>query len=131
MSPYLIVLAVAVAAFVLLLAFGRRWAPARPGAGRTAEIVATGMASTNIAGAVGLAWFVAEILVYDGAIMVIEASTCAALIALLAALTTGGLALGRRGKTGTALALLAVGALPTLFVYGFLVYLDNNPIDWR
>lgn len=131
MSPYLIVLAVAVAAFVLLLAFGRRWEPARPGAGRTAEIVATGMASTNIAGAVGLAWFVAEILVYDGANMVIELSICVVLIVLLAALTAGGLALGRRGKTRTGLSVLAVGALPTLFVYGFLVYLDNNPIDWR
>ncbi len=34
-------------------------------------------------------------------------------------------------KMKTAIALLSVGAVPTLVVYGFLVYLEFNPIDWR
>lgn len=75
------------------------------------------MSSTTIAAIVGLAWFVSGVLVQDGTIMVMELSICVVPIALLAALTTGGLALGRRGKTRTALAMLVVGALPTLFVY--------------
>lgn len=123
MSPFLIILAVAIATFVLLLTFGGRQS-------RAAEIVAAGMASINIAGVVGLGWFTAGILNYDG-VMVIELSICAGLMALLLLITGGGFALKRRGRTAAALAVLAAGALPTLLVYGFLLYLDNNPIDWR
>jgi hypothetical protein len=50
---------------------------------------------------------------------------------LLAAITAGGLALNCRGRMKTAIALLSVGAAPTIFVYGFLLYLEFNPIDWR
>lgn len=87
-------------------------------------------ASINIAGALGLGWFVAEMLVYDS-VLVLEILSCIVLIALLAGITAGGLALDRRGKTKTAIAVLSIGALPTVLVYGFLVYLAFNPIDWR
>jgi hypothetical protein len=69
-------------------------------------------------------------LVYDS-VLVLEILGCVVLMALLAAITAGGLALNRRGKTKTAIALLSVGAVPTAVVYGFLVYLEFNPIDWR
>ena len=69
-------------------------------------------------------------LFYDG-VMVVELAICAALISVLALTTGGALALRRRGKTGSAVALLAVTALPTLAAFGFLIYLDANPIDWR
>jgi hypothetical protein len=94
------------------------------------RILLTIAISITIAGMFGLGWLATGMLAYDG-VMVMELSICAALMALLAAITTGGLALDRRGRTKAAIALLSVGAIPTLAVYGFLVYLEFNPIDWR
>ena len=112
------------AMFALLLAFGAggRRAPV--------EIVAAALASMNIAGVLGLGWFVAEMLLDDG-VMVVELSICAGLMAVLAAITAGGFALERRGKSGAAVALFAIAAVPTIAVLGFLLYLDGHPIDWR
>ena len=110
--------------FALLLAFdpGGRRAPM--------EIVVAASASTNIAGVLGLGWFAIKTLLQDG-VMVVELSICAGLMAVLAAITAGGFALKRRSKSGGAVALLAVAALPTIAVFGFLLYLDRHPIDWR
>ncbi|MDP1840218.1 MAG: hypothetical protein Q8N31_00920 [Reyranella sp.] len=94
------------------------------------RFVVAALASINIAGVLGLAWFAAVMLFYDG-VMVVELAICAVLISVLALITWGGLALRRRGHSGAAIALLAVTALPTLAVFGFLLYLDRNPIDWR
>ena len=129
-SPLLLIFAAAIATFVLLQAFGGRQGLTAPNAGKVAQVVAALLASINIAGVVGLVWFAAGMLANDG-VMVIELSICAGLIAILVSLTACGVLLGRRGLSGGGLTLLAVGALPTLFVYGFLVYLDFNPIDWR
>lgn len=49
-------------------------------------------------------------------------------IAVLVMLTLGGLALNRRGRTGAAITLLAIGTLPIVAAAG---YLEANPIDWR
>jgi hypothetical protein len=62
---------------------------------------------------------------------VLEISVCAALLIALALITGGGFVLARRRKLQAATILLAVAALPTLVVYGCLVYLDTHPIDWR
>jgi hypothetical protein len=129
-SPLLLVFAAAIATFVLLQAFGGRQGLTAPNAGKVAQVVAALLASINIAGVVGLVWFAAGMLTHDG-VMVIELSICAGLIAILVSLTACGVLLGRRGMCGGGLTLLAVGSLPTLFVYAFLVYLDFNPIDWR
>jgi hypothetical protein len=94
------------------------------------RILVTTATTINIAGVLGLGWFVAGMLVYDS-VLVLEILGCLVLMALLAAITAGGLALNRRGKTKTAIALLSVGVVPTAVVYGFLVYLEINPIDWR
>ena len=94
------------------------------------KYIAAGLASVNIAGVLGLGWFVAGMFTYDG-VMIFELSICAGLMVLLSAITAGGVALKRGGRTRTAIALLSVGAVPTLFIYGFLVYLEFNPIDWR
>ena len=110
--------------FALLLALG-------PGGRRAPmEIVAAASASMNIAGVLGLGWFAIKTLLQDG-VMVVELSICAGLMAVLAAITAGGFALKRRGKFGGAVALLAVAALPTIAVFGFLLYLNRHPIDWR
>jgi hypothetical protein len=125
MLPLLVILIVGLPAFALLLRFGpevRR---------KPVKILASAMAAINVAGTAGLGWFVIEILTHDGVVMIAELSTCAGLMALLLLLTGAGLELSRRGKTGASTALLAVGALPTIFVYGFLAYLFLNPIDWR
>jgi hypothetical protein len=125
MSPLLILLVIGVVTFALLLRFG-------PGeASSVTKIFASAMAATNVAGMLGLAWFVVDNLLHEGVVMVVELSACASLMALLTVFTGGGLALTRRANTKTGMALLAAGALPTIFVYGFLVYLDFNPIDWR
>ncbi|WP_439613173.1 hypothetical protein [Reyranella sp.] len=129
-SPLLLVFAAAIATFVLLQACGRRQGLTAPDAGKAAQVVAALLASINIAGVVGLVWFAAGMLTHDG-VMVIELSICAGLIAILVSLTACGVLLGRRGMSGGGLTLLAIGSLPTLFVYAFLVYLDFNPIDWR
>ena len=94
------------------------------------RILVTAATTINISGVLGLGWFVAGMLVYDS-VLVLEILGCVVLMALLAAITAGGLALNRRGKTKTAIALLSVGSVPTAVVYGFLVYLEFNPIDWR
>lgn len=94
------------------------------------RIGAAALASMNIAGVLGLGWFAIKTLRNDG-VMVVELSICAGLMAVLAAITAGGFALERRGKSRGAVALLAVAALPTIAVFGFLLYLDANPIDWR
>ncbi len=125
MSPLLLLLVIGVVAFALLLKFGtREYSP-------PTKVITSAMAAINVAGTLGLAWFVVENLIHEGVVMVVELSACASLMALLTVFTGGGLALTRRGSTKTGMALLAAGALPTLFVYGFLVYLDFNPIDWR
>jgi len=129
-SPLLLIFAAAIATFVLLQAFGGRQGLTAPNAGKVAQVVAALLASINIAGVVGLVWFAAGMLTHDG-VMVIELSICAGLIAILVSLTACGVLLARRGMSGGGLTLLAVGSLPTLFVYAFLVYLDFNPIDWR
>ena len=129
-SPLLLVFAAAIATFVLLQAFGGRRGLTAPDTGKATQVVAALLASINIAGVVGLVWFAAGMLTHDG-VMVIELSICAGLIAILVSLTACGVLLGRRGMSGGGPTVLAVGALPTLFVYGFLVYLDFNPIDWR
>lgn len=124
--PLLVILAVSAALFAFLLR--RRRARV---ASRTGEAAAVaGLAAVNCAGAVGLAWWAATILYHDG-LMAEEHAICGVSIALLAAITVGALALDRRGRVKTALALLAVGALPTAAIYGFLFYLEANPIAWR
>jgi apolipoprotein N-acyltransferase len=124
MSPLLILLIAAVVAFVLLLKFG-------PDPRRNAtDIFIAGLAAVNIAGVLGLAWFVVEMLIHDG-VMVLEMLSCVVAMSLLAVTTSGALLLKRRGRKKTAIILSGVTALPAIFVYGFLVYLDANPIDWR
>jgi maltodextrin utilization protein YvdJ len=123
MSP-LLLLGAGLATFFLLL---------KSGASRRrdmTEIVSAALVAINITGLLGLGWLVVEMLTYDG-LMVFEIVSCAIMMALLAAFTGGGFALKRRGRTAAAIALLAVGAAPTILVYGFLVYLEYNPIDWR
>ncbi|CAN7265573.1 hypothetical protein LJR090_001885 [Bosea sp. LjRoot90] len=100
------------------------------GTGKATEILASGLASINIAGALGLGWLAARMLFYDG-LMVVELAICAGLIAALAIVTGGAFALKRRGRTKAAIAVLTVAALPTIAVFGFLLYLDSNPIDMR
>jgi len=124
MSPLLVLLAAGVLAFVLLLrskSGGRR---------DTTNIILSGLAAVNIAGVLGLGWFVVEMLIHDG-VMVLEISSCVVAMSLLAGTTAGALALERRSRRKTAVILSGVTALPAIFVYGFLVYLDVNPIDWR
>ncbi|MDO8976263.1 hypothetical protein [Reyranella sp.] len=124
MSPLLILLIAAVVAFVLLLKFG-------PDPRRNAtDFFIAGLAAVNIAGVLGLAWFVVEMLIHDG-VMVLEMLSCVVAMSLLAVTTAGALLLKRRGRKKTAIILSGVTALPAIFVYGFLVYLDANPIDWR
>ena len=97
---------------------------------RLTGIVVAALASINVAGMLGLGWFAVVMLIHDG-VMVVELAICAVPMAVLALATAGAFALRRRGKTGAAVALLAVAALPTLAVFGFLLYLDSHPIDWR
>ena len=124
MSPLLILLIAAVAAFVLLLKFG-------PDPRRNAtDIIVAGLVAVNIAGVLGLGWFVVEMLIHDG-VMVLEMLICVVGMSLLAGTTVGALLLKRRGREKTAIVLSGVTALPAIFVYGFLVYLNANPIDWR
>ena len=124
-SPLVILFVIAVVAFALLLR-GR----ITPTSGRAAEIAVAGLASVNITAVIGFGWLVIETLDFDG-VMILEMLSCLVLMAILAGFTSGALALRRRGRMKSALVLLAVAALPMLFVYGFLVYLDFNPIDWR
>lgn len=124
MSSLLIVLAAGIAAFILLLKFGA--APRRD----ATDIVVTALAAVNISGVLGLGWFVVEMLLHDG-VMALEILSCVVAMVLLAGTTAGALTLKRRGRKKTAIILSGVTALPTIFVYGFLVYLDANPIDWR
>lgn len=94
------------------------------------RFVVAALASINVAGFLGLAWFAYKVVFHDG-LMWVELAICAVPMAVLALATWGGLALRRRGHAGVAIALLAVAALPTLAAFGFLLYLDRNPIDWR
>ena len=124
MSPLLILLIAAVVTFVLLRRFG-------PDPRRNAtDIIVAGLVAVNIAGVLGLGWFVVEMLIHDG-VMVLEILSCVVAMSLLAGTTAGALALKRRGRKNTAVILSGITALPAIFVYGFLVYLDLNPIDWR
>ena len=124
MSPLLILLIAAVVTFVLLRRFG-------PDPRRNAtDIIVAGLVAVNIAGVLGLGWFVVEMLIHDG-VMVLEILSCVVAMSLLAGTTAGALALKRRGRKKTAVILSGITALPAIFVYGFLVYLDLNPIDWR
>jgi hypothetical protein len=52
-------------------------------------------------------------------------------MAVLAAITGGAFALRRSGRIGATIGLLGLSALPTIAVYGFLLYLVSHPIDWR
>jgi len=124
MSSLLIVLAAGIMAFTLLLQFGP--APRR----NATSIFVAGLAAVNIAGVLGLGWFVVEMLIHDG-VMVLEILSCVVAMSLLAGTAAGALALKRRGRTKAAVGLSGITALPTIFVYGFLVYLNLNPIDWR
>ena len=124
MSPYLIVLGAGAAIFALLLVLGAG------GRRSLAGTTVAALASMNVVGIIGLGWFAAEMLIYDG-VMVIELLMCAGLMAVLAAITAGGFTLERRGMTRAAIVLLAVAAVPTIVVFGFLLYLHANPIDWR
>jgi TRAP-type C4-dicarboxylate transport system permease small subunit len=124
MSPLLILLITAVVAFVLLLKFGPD--PRR----KATDIIVAGLVAVNIAGVLGLGWFVVEMLIHDG-VMVLEILSSVVAMSLLAGTTVGALALKRRGRNKTAIILSGVTALPAIFVYGFLVYLNANPIDWR
>ncbi len=94
------------------------------------RFVVAALASINVAGFLGLGWFASKVVFHDG-VMWVELAICAVPMAVLALTTIGGLALRRRGHSGAAIALLAVAALPTLAAFGFLLYLDRNPIDWR
>ncbi len=124
MSPLLLLLIAAVVTFVLLRRFG-------PDPRRNAtDIIVAGLVAVNIAGVLGLGWFVVEMLIHDG-VMVLEILSCVVAMSLLAGTTAGALALKRRGRKKTAVILSGITALPAIFVYGFLVYLDLNPIDWR
>lgn len=124
MSPLLILLIAAVVTFVLLRRFG-------PDPRRNAtDIIVAGLVAVNIAGVLGLGWFVVEMLIHDG-VMVLEILSCVVAMSLLAGTTAGALALKRRGRKKAAVILSGITALPAIFVYGFLVYLDLNPIDWR
>ena len=124
MSPLLILLMAAVVAFLLLLKFGMD--PWR----NVTDIFIAGLAAVNSAGVLGLGWFVIEILIHDG-VMVLEMLSCVVAMSLLAGTAAGALLLKRRGRKKTAIILSGVTALPAIFVYGFLVYLELNPIDWR
>ena len=124
MSSLLILLIAAVVAFVLLLKFGP--VPRR----NATDIIVAGLVAVNIAGVLGLGWFVVEMLIHDG-VMVLEILSCVVAMSLLAGTTAGALALKRRGRKKTAVILSGITALPAIFVYGFLVYLNANPIDWR
>lgn len=124
MSPLLILLMAAVAAFVLLLRFGAD--PRRT----VTDIFIAGLAAVNSACVLGLGWFVIEMLIHDG-VMVLEMLSCVVAMSLLAGTTAGALLLKRRGRKKTAIILSGVTALPAIFVYGLLVYLELNPIDWR
>jgi hypothetical protein len=97
---------------------------------KTIDTVIASLAAINISGLFGLGWFAMIMLVYDG-VMYVELWICATLFTVLALFTGGGVALAHRHKIRTAIALLIVAAVPTLSAYGFLIYLDNNPIDWR
>ena len=117
MSPLLILLIAAVVTFVLLRRFG-------PDPRRNAtDIIVAGLVAVNIAGVLGLGWFVVEMLIHDG-VMVLEILSCVVAMSLLAGTTAGALALKRRGRKKTAVILSGITALPAIFVYGFLVYLD-------
>jgi hypothetical protein len=94
------------------------------------RFIVAALASINIAGFLGLGWFASKVVFHDG-VMWVELAICAVPMAVLALTTIGGLALRRRSHSGAAIALLTVAALPTLAVFGFLLYLDRNPIDWR
>ncbi|WP_428684433.1 hypothetical protein [Reyranella sp.] len=124
MSPLLILLGAAAVSFILLLRSGTE------GRRDATDIVAAGLAAVNSAGVLGLGWFVIEMLIHDG-VMALEMLSCVVAMSLLAGTTAGALALKRRGRKRTAIILSGVTALPTIFVYGFLVYLELNPIDWR
>ena len=131
-SPLLIIFGVTAVMFGVLVAIQARKRRGQnyTDAGEATEIGIAGLLSVNIAGMLGLVWFVASILVYDG-VMIVELGICAVLIAVLALTTGGALALKHRRKTTAAAALLSVAALPTIAVYAFLLYLGIHPIDMR
>jgi cytochrome bd-type quinol oxidase subunit 2 len=131
-SPLLTILCAAVVIFAVLLIRGTkrqvRQRPSDTGKGKTIAIAA--LAAINIAAILGLAWFAATILFYDG-LMIIELLICAGLIAVLGTATIAAFTLRRRSRFWLALTVLATTALPTIAVYGFLLYLDHHPIDMR
>lgn len=94
------------------------------------RIAFASLAVVNLAGLLGLGWFAATVLFYDG-MMGEELLICTVPGVLLIGLTIGAFALERRGLRKSALALLAVGAVPTMAVFGFVLYLEANPIVWR
>lgn len=132
MSPLLINLCAGAAIFAILLARYAQGRRARPSlaAGKAMGTLFAALASVNLTGALGLAWFATTMLIHDG-VMVVELAICAGLIAVLVLATAGAFALRRRDRNRAAIALLALAALPTIAGYAFLLYLDSNPIDMR
>lgn len=95
-----------------------------------ARIAFAGLAAINVAAAIWLAWLITTLRTYDG-FMVFETSLCVGLIAALAGVIWGAVALKRRNRMWAALALLCVGAVPAAGFGSFLLYLESNPIDWK
>jgi hypothetical protein len=131
-TSFLFVFGVGALAFVILLVFAARKRRNRIDnkESKAVEVVIASLAAINISGLFGLGWIALVLLFHDG-VRYEELSICAALFMLLALFTGGGVALAHRGKILTAIALLLVGAVPTLTAYGFLIYLDTHPIAWR
>ncbi len=131
-TPFLFIFVAGALAFMMLLVFAARKRRNRIDfkARQALDIFIASLAAINISGLVGLSWIALVVLFYDG-VMYEELAICAALFTFLALSTGGGVALAHRGKILTAMALLIVGAGPTLTAYGFLIYLDTHPIAWR
>ena len=131
-TSFLIVFGAGVLAFVMLLVFATRERRGRIDDKRSkaVDVIIAGLAAINSSGLFGLGWFALVLVVNDG-MMFVELSICAALFTFLALFTGSGVALANSGKVRTAIALLSVSALPTFVAFGFLIYLDAYPIDWR
>lgn len=92
--------------------------------------VAYALAAVDIAGIIGLIWLMVPVWFFDG-FMAIEFSIWAAAFVSLLLVTVGGLVCLRCGLLWAALALLAIGAVPTALAIGGTLYLEFNPIDWK
>lgn len=131
-SPLFILLCVGGLTFAaqLFLRARKRRSRTSPERSKAAENLVAGLVSVNVAGMFGLGWLAMAILDQDG-VMEVELAICAGLIAAMALITLVALAFKRRRRIRTALAMLAAVALPTIALCGFLLYIDNHPIDMR